>query len=247
MHQTGRLLGAMVVGLTLSGCTPNPFSEAFTFRYKYAQRLGNADVYAVRVLRGNTSQPCANQVEDRMRLEQIAFTVQRLGLDSLINACHERFQLDVETTRQLRDPVLGVPLNLVRFEFRPLAGGGASVFAKGQAGLASNTFPTVLGITITTNGDAPVGQKVTDGAAEITFGGAGPTYRCTGRAGQEFWDQHIADPLTDTFFEFTLTSRDAARRLATAEFQCLARNITDVSDTRLLLVMSGSIIIDTDN
>lgn len=245
--QLAALLLTTFAALALGGCSSNPFSEAFTFRYKYAERIGNADVYSLQVLRGSTSQPCTAQVEDRMRLEQIAFSVQRLGIDSLVNACYERFQLNVEAARTARDPVLGVPLNLVKFEFRPISGGGTSIFAKGQLGLSANTYPAPLGIVITTDGDTPVGQKVTNGTADISFGGNGPSYRCQGRAGQEFWDEHVANPLADTFFEFTLTSRNASSRRATAEFQCLARNANDASDTKLLLVMIGSIIIATDN
>ena len=42
MRQVRPLLRATFAALALTGCGSNPFSDAFTFRYKYAQRLGNA-------------------------------------------------------------------------------------------------------------------------------------------------------------------------------------------------------------
>ncbi len=233
------MIGAMV----LAGCNGNiPVPrETITFAYKFAeQRTPNR--YHVQVLRGPTAPAnCANQVEDIMRLEQIAFTVQRLGNPSLINACHERFSVDVVNARTIDD-------DFAKFEFYPLAG---TTDRRGQviANLASpgDTFPRPSKIQIEINNAIIEGVKTTDGFAEINFGASGRIYRCEGNPGEDFWDDHLVNSETDTFFEFTLTSYNPTTRGLGAQFQCLARNITDPSDNRLLLVMSGSVFITADN
>lgn len=238
----GRWMSVAAVALGLGGCQLlGSVEETITFRYKYAVRTGQQDVYDIKVMRGALTQPCANQADDRMRLEQIAFLVQRFGIDSMINVCHDRFTLPVADIR-------AQGTGSVQFEFFALPNQpGERVTVNGIVAAGGNSFPSPVGITIQTNGPAPLSQKVTDGFAEIVFGGGGPTYRCEGRAGEEFWDQHIRDPLSDTFFEFTLTGRNPQTPSATAEFQCLARNRTDPNDQRLMLVMIGSIIMRSDN
>ena len=91
------------------------------------------------------------------------------------------------------------------------------------------------------------GVKTTYGDAEIGFGPSGPVYKCQGSAGQDFWDDHILNQETDTFFEFTLTSYDPSTRGLGAKFQCLARNTTDPTDKKLLLVMLGSVFMTAEN
>ena len=235
---------AMIGLIVLAGCNGGSlFSSTVTFRYKFAEQR-QPDRYYVQVLRGALDQPdCADQVEDIMRLEQVAFTVQRLGLDSLINICHDRFTVDVEDLRALNP-------NLATLEFYPLAGTSErrlQLFV--NLVTPGNSFPVPSSLTVQTNGATVVGVKTTDGFAEIRFGSSAnaPAYRCEGSAGEDFWDQHIIDPQTDTFFEFTLNSYDPSARHASAEFQCLARNTTDPSDNRLMLVMIGIAFMPTEN
>ncbi|MGD9538727.1 MAG: hypothetical protein AB7P52_15640 [Alphaproteobacteria bacterium] len=233
---------AMIGLVALAGCNGgSPFSDTVTFRYKFAEQL-QPDRYHVQVLRGALDPAnCANQVEDIMRLDQIAVTVQRLGIDSLINICHDRFTVDVEAVRNI-DP------HYAMLEFYPLANTSErrlQLFVNLVA--TGNTFPVPSLLAVQTNGAAVVGVKTTDGFAEISFGSNGPTYRCDGQAGEDFWDEHIIDPATDTFFEFTLNSYDPNARRASAEFQCLARNTTDPSDNRLMLVMIGVAFMPTEN
>ncbi len=241
-----RLLAAValigVVGLSACGDGQSPFSDIITYRYKFAEQR-QPDRYHLDVMRGSLSQPCANQIEDIMRLEQIAFMAQRGGINSMINICHSRFTVDVAAVRSS-----GSLTAEAEFEFEALpATSDRRVVVVGNLGASGDTFPNPSKIQIQTDGAALVGQKTTDGFAEISFSASGPIYRCESEAGEDFWEDHILDPETDTFFEFTLTSYDAGNRRATAEFQCLARNTTDPTDKRLLLVMIGSIIMPTEN
>jgi len=234
---------ALIAGTLLAGCHGNiPVPrETVTFVYKFAEQR-QPGRYHVLVLRG-TPDPanCANQVEDIMRLEQIAFTVQRLGDPSLINVCHERFSVDVANARSINS-------NLAKFEFYPLSG---TTERRGQliANLATSgdSFPRPSKIQIEIASAIVEGVKTTDGFAEINFGAAGPIYRCEGSAGEDFWDDHIQNAQTDTFFEFTLTSYDPTTHGLGATFQCLARNTTDPSDNRRLLVMLGSAFMTAEN
>ena len=73
------------------------------------------------------------------------------------------------------------------------------------------------------------------------------TLRSPATAGDDPWDQHIRNPQSDTFFEFTLTSYNPNTLHASVEFQCLARNMTDPSDNRLMLVMIGLAAMPTEN
>ncbi len=233
------LAGAMLV----SGCGGNiPVPrETITFVYKFAEQR-QPDRYHVQVLRGATNPAnCPNQVEDIMRLEQIAFTVQLLGNRSLINACHDRFSVDVATARAIDD-------DNAKFDFYPVAG---TTDRRGEVianqGIVGDSFPQPSKIQIITNDALVEGVKTTNGVAEISFGNSGPIYRCEGEAGEDFWHENIVNSQTDTFFEFTLTSYDPRTRGLGAQFQCLARNMSDPSDNRLLLVMLGSVFITADN
>ena len=234
---------ALIGGLALTSCNGNiPVPrETITFAYKYAEQR-QPDRYHVQVLRGATTPTdCANQVEDIMRLEQIAFTVQLLARPSVINACHERFSVDVVDARAIDD-------DFAKFEFYALAG---TTDRRGQLianlDLAGDSYPQPARIQIEINNAIIEGVKTTDGFAEIHFGLAGPTYRCEGSPGEDFWHEHLVDPETDTFFEFTLTSYNPTTRGLGAQFQCLARNKFDSSDNRLLLVMLGSAFMTADN
>jgi len=234
---------ALVGGVGLAGCNGNiPIPrETITFAYKYAEQR-QPGRYHVQVLRGPTNPAnCANQVEDIMRLEQIAFTLQRLGNQSLINACHDRFSVDVVDARAIDD-------DFAKFEFYALAG---TTDRRGQLianhDVLSDSFPQPARIQIEINNAIIEGVKTTDGFAEIHFGAFGRTYRCEGNPGEDFWDDHLINSRTDTFFEFTLTSYNPTTRGLGAQFQCLARNKNDPSDNRLLLVMSGSAFMTADN
>ena len=233
----------MIAVLALPACNgdiPVP-RETITFAYKFAEQR-QPDRYHVQVLRGSTNPPnCANQIEDMMRLEQIAFTVQLLPSPSLINACHERFSVDVVDARAIDD-------DFAQFEFYALAG---TTDRRGQLianlDVLGDTDPTPTRIQIEINNAIIEGVKNTDGFAEINFGAAGPTYRCEGNPGEDFWHENLINSQTDTFFEFTLTSYNPSTRGLGAQFQCLARNKFDPSDDRLLLVMLGSAFMTADN
>jgi hypothetical protein len=235
---------AMIGAVALSGCTgqiPIP-RETVTFVYKFAEQR-QQNQYHVKVLRGRIDDPpaCGLQVEDIMRLDQIAVVVQRLGNPSLLNACADRFSADVATLRATAP-------NLATFEFYPLAGTSdrrMQLFINFAA--LGNQFPRPTYLQIQTNGAVIEGAKNTDGFAEIKFGEDGPVYRCEGRPNQIFWDDHILSPQSDTFFEFTLTSYDPSTHGLGAQFQCLARNASDPSDNRLLLVMLGSVFMTAEN
>ena len=235
---------ALIGGLALSACDgqiPIP-RETVTFVYEVAEQP-QPDQYHVRVLRGRIGDPpaCGQQVDDIMRLDQIAVVVQRLGSPSMLNACADRFSADVATLRASNP-------HFATFEFFPLAGSSdrrMQLFI--NFATPGNQFPQPSYLQIQTNGAVIEGAKNTDGYAETKFGEDGPTYRCEGRPGEVFWDEHIRDPQSDTFFEFTLTSYDPAIHGLGATFQCLAHNASDPSDKRLLLVMLGSVFMTAEN
>jgi len=241
-----RLIGCLfmiAVLMLLAGCPgqiPVP-RETITFVYKFAEQQ-TPGVYTLQVLRGAPDPAnCANQVQDRMTLAQVAFTVQRLGDPSLVNVCHDRFSVDVASART-------VSRNRAKFEFHPLSGTTdrrGEVIADNE--VSGSSFPRPSRIHIVLNGAIVEGVKTTDGVAEIILGASGPVYRCESSAGEDFWDDHIGSERTDTFLEFTLTSYDPGTRGLGAQFQCLARNANDSSDNRLLLVMLGSVFITAEN
>lgn len=234
---------AVTGALVLGGCGGNiPVPrETITFVYKFAEQR-SPNRYHVPVLRGATNPAnCPNEVEDIMRLEQVAFSVQLLGNRSLINACHQRFSVDVANARAIDD-------DFAKFDFYPVSG---TTDRRGEVianlSLAGDVFPQPSKIQIITNDALVEGVKTTNGVAEISFGNSGPIYRCEGEPGEDFWHENIANSQTDTFFEFTLTSYNPSTRGLGAQFQCLARNMSDPSDNRLLLVMLGSVFITADN
>lgn len=236
------LLGTVL----LSGCqhppqSPPPSRETISFAHKFAEQR-QPRVYHVDVLRGTPNPAnCANQFEDRMRLDQVALTVQRFSYPSLINACHERFSLDVANAR-------AISRHDAKFDFLPVPGStNRRVEVTARIPVLGNTFPIPSRISIVTHEPVAEGVKATYGAAEIGFGPGGPVYRCQGSAGQNFWDEHILNDTTDTFFEFILTYYNPYSRALTAKFQCLARNMSDPSDKKLLLVMLGSISMTAEN
>ncbi|MGH6945746.1 MAG: hypothetical protein ACREDZ_00310 [Kiloniellales bacterium] len=175
---------AIAGAVALAGCNgtviPIP-RETITFTYKFAEQR-QPDVYHVQVLRGPISDPpaCGNQVEDRMRLEQIAFTAQRMAYPSLVNACSSRLRVDVENARSVNP-------HLAEFEFHRLSGTSdrrAHMVATNAA--SGDTFPNPSGLRIELHSAVIEGVKTTHGTADISFGGSGPVYRCAGDPGENF-------------------------------------------------------------
>ena len=173
-----------------------------------------------------------------MRLDQIAMLVQTHVPDyDSVKSCSTQFLIaGVEAQRVRENPLINFKLEMI--------GGQNDVQIFGNKTVATGATTEPTGIFIQTTGGLTVGQKTNVGFAEIYFGGNGPVFRC--QNGGLPWDANIRQPDQDTFFEFTLTSLDRSAGTAGGEFQGLARNINDPSDTRLLVIMDGGFFMTID-
>jgi hypothetical protein len=91
-------------------------------------------------------------------------------------------------------------------------------------------------MVIVTSGGLTVGQKTTLGGAEISFGTSGDVWSC--EDGGPVWSAN-ASGAGGTFFEITVSNRDDTAGRVAGDFQCIARNVSDATNTELLLILDG--------
>ena len=226
MSMCGVALGA---GILSSGCALfrniQVPSEVFEFHYQLApQASQGAGIYDVsRKQAGGCS-------VSPLRLEDIARAVQHiggsLGFSSLYD-CATWYVIGNDA-QSLRDEPL------IQFGVQDLRPNAIRIY--GNRGLYQGAATQPTGMFIDVTSGLAVGQRLNTGYAEIYHGGSGPIFRCEG--GDDPWHANIHNPARDTFFQLTLTSISDEK--AEGEFECLARNKDDATDSRLLIIMGGS-------
>lgn len=223
------LFSFLMTGCHRDGTLAPP--EIFDYKFQFSSRT-TAGAYEVR----RASQPgCGSPQQDVMRLDQIALVVQSqgTGFESLKN-CGAEFYVNLPAAREDNFS------NKLKVREGPTPDSKfIEVVVNGPEVSGLSQSPT--GMLIQPLDALAVGQKTTHGLAEIYFGPTGPIFRCQSEGTDDPWDQHVADPSRSTFFEFQLTALNSDFTRGSANFQCLARNENDPADTRLMIVMDGTL------
>lgn len=106
-----------------------------------------------------------------------------------------------------------------------------------QTPSTGDTFPEPTAILIQTQDSQTVGQATSSGSIRVFFGAGGAVFKAEMAGGKIPWT--VSNPQRDTFVEFELTQLDTAIQKAAGKFQCIARNESDRSDNRVLIIMHG--------
>lgn len=231
MRTTSRASAVAILSLTsgllvgCSGITWNPPpGEVFEFKYQLVQE-SSPGIYLV-----VDDEKCMGT--SPRSLGDIARYVQAIGGNSGYNAlwtCAASYLVTGADAAAIRSN----PTSSFGFDVR----GTSSIRIDGTRTFFSGASPAPTGILLTSGAPLQVGPKLASSSAEIYFGTAGPVFRCAG--GAQPWHANIAAPATDTFFELALTELDLNNGVAGGNFQCLARNVAEASDKRLLIILGG--------
>ena len=199
-------------------------NEVFQFDYAYATYNPQANVYVVQRGTGND---CTTPIAANLTLAQLADLIQAKNTSYGIHACASKFLVAGTDAQAVRDD--GGIL------FGAEATGGQNLTIYGN-GLGSTGTQNPTGMIIMTSGGLTVGQKTTLGGAEISFGASGDVWSC--QDGGPVWSAN-ATGAGGTFFEITLSHRDDTAGRVAGDFQCVARNDSDTTNTSLLLIIDG--------
>ena len=224
--------GVLGVAVLFSGCQTlrnvKP-AEVVSFHYQIVEPIVNPeDNSAIYTVQREVGSGC---VSEPRRFEDIARDVQSiggsLGYDKLYD-CATSYFIGGTDAQAIRDNPL------IQFGADVSVPTRSRILGNRGVVLGASTEPTGFNIEST----GVLNQKTNIGSLEVYFGGGGPVFQCTG--GDQPWHTNIHDTLRDKFFEFELTSFDSNANTVSGEFQCLARNMNDPADHRLMIIFGGS-------
>lgn len=199
-------------------------NEVFQFDYAYATYNPQANVYVAQ--RGSGSD-CTAPIAANLTLAQLADLIQARNTSYGIHACATKFLIAGTDAQAVRDD------GGILFGAEATGGQNLTIYGNGF-GSTSTQIPS--GLVIVTSGGLTVGQKTTLGGADISFGASGDAWSC--EDGGPVWSGN-ASGAGGTFFEITLNERDDTAGRVAGDFQCIARNVSDTTNTALLLILDG--------
>lgn len=234
------LAAALAAALLTSGCEalgPNedePF-ETFGFKYSYALPVGQDPLGQTLYTITDPLGAACPGVPASLSLETLAGIVQREdpsrnAIADAIDVCGGLFLVAGAAVTEVRDN--GFP-----FDYRVAGGNNARIRANRVQFDTTRTDVHPTNIIIETTGGLTVGSPTTLGSASISFISPFKAFDCEN--GGPVWSDNF-NRQRATFFEIRLTDDDASEQRAEGEFRCIARNATDPSDERLLLVTDGA-------
>lgn len=235
------MAAVLAAALMASGCDAlgpddedEPF-ESFGFKYSYAIPAGQDPLGQTLYTITDPLGGACPGVPASLSLEVLAGIIQREdparnAIADAIDACGGLYLVAGAAVTEVRDD--GLP-----FDYRTTGGNNAVIRANRLHFDSTQTAVHPASITIQTTGGLTVGSPTTLGTASIGFISPFKAFDCEN--GGPVWSDNFNRPRA-TFFEIRLTDEDTSERRVEGEFRCIARNGTDTSDERLLLVTDGA-------
>jgi hypothetical protein len=168
-------------------------------------------------------------------MDHVALVVQTQGsAPQPFPTCGARYLMDDPAVKAAR-------MNFSNFGLR-FTGQNGVIFNGSRASSGADTHPDPTGFLVQATNAQTVGQKTTLGTVNVFFG-TGAEFRCQS-AGADPWQPQNSS--NETFFEFRATNHNTQINTLSGNFQCIARNVSDPNDNRVLFIVHGGFTIQIE-